>query len=223
LIDNSEIPADNPTVPMMHIRRLFSAPALIAALATACGSPNGPGDVVNAADSAPMGDGASVDVPSSMDGSIADGGPMDDRQPIDVVPVTDTARADAPARDVVLMSTPSAVFCFGAGSCTGGPTPVCCDSHVDGGFTDTCVATPAACRGDAFECDDGTDCFDGVCCATTGFNASGGLILLGSRCTTLPETGCRTPERQVCADPGQCSGNPCVPMHASGRDIGLCN
>ncbi len=118
------------------------------------------------------------------------------------------------------------VFCYGGPLCsTSSATPVCCDGKVDGGFTDTCVASANACStmdssAHSYACGQAADCTPGqICCGATGTSGSGKMFLDGTTCAT----SCPAGQTQLCVTASECkTGTSCKGADITGRDVGLC-
>jgi hypothetical protein len=117
---------------------------------------------------------------------------------------------------------PGKVDCYQGLTCsTPGSTPICCDSAVDGGFTDTCVASGGCSGGTAYQCGQAADCTTGlICCGDIGTSKSGKSYFRGTSCAAT----CPSGNTQLCVTASECkaSGVQCVGTTISGRDVGLC-
>jgi hypothetical protein len=149
----------------------------------------------------------------------ADSGAMDLSVPMDM-----SASSDMPM--VVPFNMPGSIDCYGSTCSTSSASPVCCDSSVDGGFTDTCVASSSAClamdpQAKAFQCGQAADCSGGqVCCGNLGTSNSGKSYFVATACAA----SCSSGQTQLCVSTGECkaAGVQCVGATISGRDVGLC-
>jgi hypothetical protein len=145
------------------------------------------------------------------------------------VPPDQSVAAVDMTKIVTPYNMPGSVYCYSSTACTTpGGSSVCCDAAGDGGFTDTCVATIAACTtGDpsahAYQCGQAADCGSGmVCCGTVATSASGSMHFSGTGTTCA--ASCAAGDTQLCVSNTECatSGTTCVGKEVSGRDVGLC-
>ena len=136
-----------------------------------------------------------------------------------------TAGGDMTA--VTPFNMPGKVFCYSGPLCsTSSAMPICCDSKGDGGFSDTCVATAAACvamdaQAKTFACGQAADCGTGmVCCGDIGTSNSGKKFFSSTVCAA----SCTSTETQLCVTASECktSGASCVGQTITGRNVGLC-
>lgn len=127
---------------------------------------------------------------------------------------------------VTPFNMPGKVFCYDNLLCsTSSANPVCCDARADGGFSDTCVASVAACtasdpQATAYQCGQAADCGSGmVCCGTIGTSKSGKMFFQGTTCAA----SCGSGQTQLCVTAAECkTGTSCVGQSITGRDVGLC-
>jgi hypothetical protein len=119
------------------------------------------------------------------------------------------------------------VFCYASTACsTTSANPICCDAEGDGGFTDTCVASAAACTASdsaahAYQCGQAADCGSGmVCCGTITTSGTSSSHLYATTCAA----SCGSGETQLCVTSSECttSGTTCVGKDITGRDVGVC-
>jgi hypothetical protein len=122
---------------------------------------------------------------------------------------------------------PGEIDCYSGPKCsTTSSTPICCDAPADGGFSDTCVASVAACTATGssatpYQCGQAADCTGGMlCCANTKTSSSSGKTLFKS---TVCAASCPSPEIQLCVTAAECkTGTQCVGQSIEGRDVGVC-
>jgi hypothetical protein len=127
---------------------------------------------------------------------------------------------------VTPFNMPGKVYCYDAPLCTTpGATSVCCDARVDGGFTDSCVASAQACTNidpsaHAYACGQAADCPGGqICCGATSTSGTGKMSLAGSTCMA----SCPAGQTQLCVTASECkTGTHCTGADITGRDVGLC-
>ncbi len=136
----------------------------------------------------------------------------------------------AGAQDMAMVmpfNMPGMIDCYNSTPCsTSSATPVCCDSKVDGGFADNCVASANAClamdpSAKTFACGQAADCGAGmVCCGDIGTSGSGKPFFTDSVCAA----SCTSNQTQMCVSDGECktAGTHCLGQTISGRDVGLC-
>ena len=174
---------------------------------------------------------------SSTTASYTDAGtaPVDAAGGMDsAMPPADAAGGMDAAPPVMPFNMAGSVFCYGSLTCsTMSAAPVCCDAKVsvDGGtatFTDTCVASAAACAAmstmaTSYQCGQSADCASAmVCCGALGMSSSGKAFFTSTTCAaTCPSSATSA---QLCASNSDCttSGQTCVGKAISGRDVGLC-
>jgi hypothetical protein len=142
--------------------------------------------------------------------------------------IKDMAMAPDGMTPVTPFNMPGKVDCYQGLTCTvGSASPICCDAKVDGGtFTDTCVASSAACtasdpKATAYECGQAADCGAGkICCGDIGTSMTSGKKFFRS---TSCQTACPGMQTQLCVTAGECkTGTMCTGASISGRDVGLC-
>jgi hypothetical protein len=141
----------------------------------------------------------------------------------DMNAAADMAVTGTDMKVIAPFNMPGEVDCYGITCSTTGADPICCDSQVDGGFTDTCVASAGACTGSSaktFACGQKADCSGGqVCCGDIGKATSGKQYFKSTTCAA----SCASPETQLCVNGSEClSGGNCVGADISGRNVGLC-
>jgi hypothetical protein len=141
--------------------------------------------------------------------------------------VQDLSMSGADAKMVKPFNMPGTVDCYSGLTCSrASANPVCCDAPgADGGFSDTCVASSAACKAMSskatpYECGQAADCGAGmVCCGDIGKSMSGKSFFNSTTCAA----SCTGTETQLCVTATECkTGTMCVGAAIVGRDVGLC-
>ena len=128
---------------------------------------------------------------------------------------------------IMPFNMPGTIFCYDTNCMTSTPSmSVCCDSRVDGGFNDSCVASSAAClamdsTAKVFECGQAADCGSGkICCGDIGTSSKGKQFFNSTTCAT----SCTGTQIQLCVTASECTSSTakCVGQVITGRAVGLC-